>query len=815
MLVTRVDKESPDITRIVVDLAWWLDPNEHITQIVSAEVIQGMSGWSEAPYPPPDSPPPYDPTPLILNSVALDATQRMLGMFVEFGSPGVAYTIQFIVDGTSQRRLTFEVGVQITGIPLEEPKPLPPPPSEAAGSGDGERYVNIKGGTMEGPLYLFHDPVYPTEAVTKHYVDRGGGLAGGPFMAESGGEFTGPVSMGDSALTLSPTSPTDPLEAASKQYVDGLVGTITAPYLPLSGGTMLGMLTLAVEPLDTMDAATKGYVDTRIGAASVVTSFNTRMGAVVMVAQDIMDVGGALLDSPTFFGTPHAPTASPGTSTTQLATTEFVTASIVASTTGVSSFNTRTGDVVLALVDITSVGGAPLASPAFSGNPTAPTPAPTDNDTSIATTAFVQTVLASVTAGVTSFNTRTGAVVLTNADVLNVFPGSAALPVMNGTASAGVATAWSKGDHVHPVDTSRYAASNPAGYMTSAQVASVLSGYLPLGGGTLTGGLTVNAGFYARDRMDSGGPVTGTTANFTSISASGTGYVGGALSTGGGIAAAGNISGASVQGGIGAGNGFAQLVGGGPTHSGYVGCFNPNGSRAGYLGFADGSQMTLISETSPELMLQASSIKLNAGIVWTNNRVICTGTPPGDVSYALQLAGSYTAGMALNGNGFLSLCSTDPAGVPNGNFWMLNYGTGYAQLMWSTAYKPGGGSWADNSDARVKTVTGTYDLGLNEVLALNPIRYHFNGNDMVGKTRDMDIHSDTETEYVGFVAQEVEAVFPDMVTQVPGFIDDEAVDDLRVLNLSNLPIALVNAVKTLHARVLQLEQSAAGRTTGG
>ena len=35
---------------------------------------------------------------------------------------------------------------------------------------------------------------------------------------------------------------------------------------------------------------------------------------------------------------------------------------------------------------------APVASPAFTGNPTAPTPATSDNDTSIATTAFVQAV---------------------------------------------------------------------------------------------------------------------------------------------------------------------------------------------------------------------------------------------------------------------------------------------------------------------------------------------------------------------------------------------------------------------------------------
>lgn len=38
--------------------------------------------------------------------------------------------------------------------------------------------------------------------------------------------------------------------------------------------------------------------------------------------------------------------------------------------------------------------GAPLASPAFTGNPTAPTASPGDNDTSIATTAFVTTAVA-------------------------------------------------------------------------------------------------------------------------------------------------------------------------------------------------------------------------------------------------------------------------------------------------------------------------------------------------------------------------------------------------------------------------------------
>ena len=74
---------------------------------------------------------------------------------------------------------------------------------------------------------------------------------------------------------------------------------------------------------------------------------------------------------------------------------------------------------------------APLASPTFTGDPKAPTPSPGDNDTSIATTAFVTAAVA--TSGTPS-NTN---------------------PLMNGAAAPGTAIAYSRGDHIHPSDTSR------------------------------------------------------------------------------------------------------------------------------------------------------------------------------------------------------------------------------------------------------------------------------------------------------------------------------------------------------------------------
>lgn len=77
--------------------------------------------------------------------------------------------------------------------------------------------------------------------------------------------------------------------------------------------------------------------------------------------------GKADTASPTFTGTPAAPTAAQGTNTTQIATTAFVNAEIAADT----------------------AAKAPLADPTFTGTPAAPTASVGTNTTQIATTAFV------------------------------------------------------------------------------------------------------------------------------------------------------------------------------------------------------------------------------------------------------------------------------------------------------------------------------------------------------------------------------------------------------------------------------------------
>ena len=82
----------------------------------------------------------------------------------------------------------------------------------------------------------------------------------------------------------------------------------------------------------------------------------------------------ANLASPTFTGTPRAPTATKGTNTTRIATTAFVTGAIstaVPSPLTVAKGGTGASTAAAAR---TSLGAAPLASPAFTGTPTCPTP---------------------------------------------------------------------------------------------------------------------------------------------------------------------------------------------------------------------------------------------------------------------------------------------------------------------------------------------------------------------------------------------------------------------------------------------------------
>lgn len=113
----------------------------------------------------------------------------------------------------------------------------------------------------------------------------------------------------------------------------------------------------------------------------------------------------APIDSPGFTGTPTVPTAAPGTNTTQAASTAFATAAIAALVASSPATLDTLNELATALgndpnfaTTITNLLAtkAPLASPALSGTPTAPTAAPGTNTTQLATTAFARAAAAAV-----------------------------------------------------------------------------------------------------------------------------------------------------------------------------------------------------------------------------------------------------------------------------------------------------------------------------------------------------------------------------------------------------------------------------------
>lgn len=235
----------------------------------------------------------------------------------------------------------------------------------------------------------------------------------------------------------------------------------------------------------TAQIATTAFVMAAItSAVTGVVSFNDRTGAVTLEAQDILDAGGALLASPAFTGVPVAPTAAPGTSTMQLATTAFVTSAInTVTANSVTSFNGRQGAVTLTLTDVTNVGGAPIASPNFTGTPTAPTAAAGTSTTQLATTAFVTQAIATLAAGtVASFNGRTGAITLTANDVSAAGGLVNPSPALTGTPTAPTAV---PGTSTTQIATTAF---------VTAAITGIAGNYLPVSGGvSMTGQFNLSA----------------------------------------------------------------------------------------------------------------------------------------------------------------------------------------------------------------------------------------------------------------------------------------------------------------------------------
>ena len=167
---------------------------------------------------------------------------------------------------------------------------------------------------------------------------------------------------------------------------------------------------------------------------------------------------------------------------------------------------------------------------------------------------------------------------------------------------------------------------------------------------------------------------------------------------------------------------------------------------------------------------------VNANVSGSNNTFI--GANSGVVSPGK----SFTNATAI---GYGAIVAADNTIVLGNATSMVGFGVSSPshQLEISgTAANATGGTWLPPSDARLKDVRGPYIRGLQELIQLEPIYFHYK--------KDNALKLPSEPEYVGVVAQSARAVIPESTkVDAKGFL---------ILKLDPIFWTMINAVKQLN-----------------
>jgi hypothetical protein len=143
-------------------------------------------------------------------------------------------------------------------------------------------------------------------------------------------------------------------------------------------------------------------------------------------------------------------------------------------------------------------------------------------------------------------------------------------------------------------------------------------------------------------------------------------------------------------------------------------------------------------------------------------------------------------------------------GTTSGGAFVVYAGNGSfngAYIVW------GATSWSANSDARLKNVTGTYTNALSDITQIQPVKFTWKSDE-------------TNTSYVGVIAQSVQNVVPEAMSQnkLPSSGDETEYLGVRYTDLIPLMIASIQELKAINdtqaetinaltARIVALEQA--------
>jgi len=324
-------------------------------------------------------------------------------------------------------------------------------------------------------------------SVTPATADNDTSIATTAFVKAQGYEIAANKGVANGYASLDATTKVPAAQLPS--YVDDVVEYANLAAFPVTGTAGLIYVALDTNKIYRWSGSVYVEISPSPGSTDAVPEGSVNLYYTdARVAANATVVSKAPLVSPVFTGDPRAPTPTAGDNDTSIATTAFVTSAIStaggsyqpldadltslagASATGAIYYRSaaNTWGPITIGGNLTFAGGtlnatvgtsdlasyAPLASPTFTGDPKAPTPATADNDTSIATTAFVQANLANYQpfdADLTAIAALTGTNVIYYRSATNTW---AAVTIGAGlTFTGGTLTASAGGGNVSNVGT--------------------------------------------------------------------------------------------------------------------------------------------------------------------------------------------------------------------------------------------------------------------------------------------------------------------------------------------------------------------------
>ncbi|MFC2151453.1 tail fiber domain-containing protein [Bacteroidota bacterium] len=229
-------------------------------------------------------------------------------------------------------------------------------------------------------------------------------------------------------------------------------------------------------------------------------------------------------------------------------------------------------------------------------------------------------------------------------------------------------------------------------------------------------------------------------------------------------------------------SGSTNVSGASNIFIGYMSGYTETGSDKLYIESSSANKYNALiyGEFNTDILKLNADVTVKNGLTIGNSWNISIPEAGNDIRFSRNFLNYITASDALGRLSFRTGGDNIRMTIhSNGNVGIGVTIAGYLLEVNGTAAKPGGGTWTNSSDIRLKDIHGNYEKGLDEVLKLNPILFNYK----VNNSRELP----SQEEYIGFIAQDVQKIFPEAISKgKDGYLD---------FNMHAVNVALVNAVK--------------------